>query len=149
MIDPEIAVKQKHNRKKPSLQVSRVYSRAHSFFFFFFVIFGWSHARHTLLSVLYYRDLKEFLPLRHRTAGRTAGNALRISERGLLTIRCIFHFVCRARSRKPKTRVLLFLFFFFFSLRDEAQLTLSISSRFSFNSLWLKARTKSKPILRV
>jgi len=39
MIDPEIAVKQKHNRKKPSLQVSRVYaSRAHSFFSLFLLV---------------------------------------------------------------------------------------------------------------
>jgi hypothetical protein len=50
---------------------------------------------------------------------------------------------------EAKDALLVFLFFFFFSLRDEVQLTLSISSRFSFNSLWLKARTKSKPILRV
>jgi hypothetical protein len=39
MIDPEIAVKQKHNRKKPSLQVSRVYSsHAHSFFSLFLLV---------------------------------------------------------------------------------------------------------------
>ena len=48
MIDPEIAVKQKHNRKKPSLQVSRVYSRAHSFFFLLLSSFLVGHMQGTL-----------------------------------------------------------------------------------------------------
>ena len=46
MIDPEIAVKQKHNRKKPSLQVSRVYSSRALSFFSLFVLVG--HMQGTL-----------------------------------------------------------------------------------------------------
>jgi len=70
--------------------------------------FCFSHMQGTLSCQSYYfRDLKEFLPLRHRTAGRTAGNALRISERGLLTIWCIFHFVCFKSSRRGEKGFLL------------------------------------------
>ena len=67
MIDPEISVKQKHNRKKSSLQVRR---RRSFFSLSRFLLFErFTCKAHSRISLIYFRDLKEFLPLRDRNTG--------------------------------------------------------------------------------